>query len=102
MFNEVPIIFISKKPIEEKISTDLFKSQQDIAPTILGLAGLQTPRGMFGRSIFDNQEHTVFNIKDGYVKVSNTSGSKIVPFGSKEKQNKALLQLLNTALVEEK
>ena len=102
MFNEVPIIFISKKPIEEKISGDLFKSQQDIAPTILGLAGLDVPRGMFGRSIFDNQEHTVFNMKDGYVKVSNTSGSKIVPFNAKDKQNKALMQLLNTALVEEK
>ena len=57
---------------------------------------------MFGRSIFENQEHTVFNIKDGYVKVSNTNGSKIVPFGSKEKNNKALLELLNTALTEEK
>lgn len=102
VFNEVPIIFISKKPIEEKISGDLFKSQQDIAPTILGLAGLDIPRGMFGRSIFDNQTHTVFNIKDGYVKVSNTNGSKIVPFGSKDKQNKALLELLNTALTEEK
>ncbi|MBO4708001.1 MAG: sulfatase-like hydrolase/transferase [Elusimicrobiaceae bacterium] len=102
MFNEVPIIFISKKPILENISQDLFKSQQDIAPTILGLAGLNIPRGMFGRSIFDNQAHTVFNIKDGYVKVSNTSGSKIVPFGAKDKQNKVLLQLLNTALVEEK
>ena len=42
------------------------------------------------------------NIKDGYVKVSNTSGSKIVPFGSQDKQNKALLELLNTALTEEK
>ena len=102
MFNEVPIIFISKKPILENISPDLFKSQQDIAPTILGLAGLNTPRGMFGRSIFDNQPHTVFNIKDGYVKISNTSGSKIVPFGSKDKQNKALLELLNTAVTEEK
>ena len=102
MFNEIPIIFISKKPILENISPDLFKSQQDIAPTVLGLAGLNTPRGMFGRSIFDNQPHTVFNIKDGYVKVSNTSGSKIVPFGSKDKQNKALLELLNTAVTEEK
>lgn len=99
MFNEVPIIFISKKPIEESITNDLFKSQQDIAPTILGLAGLSTPRGMFGRSIFDNQPHTVFNIKDGYVKVSNTNGSKIVPFSAKEKHNKALLELLNTAYV---
>ncbi len=101
VFNEVPIIFISKKPIEEKISSDLFKSQQDIAPTILGLAGFDIPRGMFGRSIFDNQPHTVFNIKDGYVKVSNTNGSKIVPFSAKDKQNKTLLELLNTALVEE-
>ena len=57
---------------------------------------------MFGRSIFDNQAHTVFNMKDGYVKVSNTSGSKIVHFGSKDKQNKALIELLNTTLTEEK
>ena len=102
VFNEVPMIFISKKPIEETISSDLFKSQQDIAPTILGLAGLDIPRGMFGRSIFDNQPHTVFNIKDGYVKVNNASVSKIVPFNSKDKRNKALLELLNTALVEDK
>lgn len=103
VFNEVPIIFISKKPILENISADLFKSQQDIAPTILGLAGLNTPRGMFGRSIFDNrQQHTVFNMKDGYVKVSNTYGAKIIPFNAKDKQNKALLGLLNTALTEEK
>ncbi len=102
VFNEVPMIFISKKPIEETISSDLFKSQQDIAPTILGLAGLDIPRGMFGRSIFDNQPHTVFNIKDGYVKINNASVSKIVPFNSKDKKNKALLELLNTALVEDK
>ena len=99
VIDEVPIIFISKKPILESISDDIFKSQQDIAPTILGLAGLNIPRGMFGRSIFDNTaKRTVFNLKDGYVKVDNSNGQIIIPFNSKDKKNKALLKLLNTAL----
>ncbi len=101
ILNEVPIIFVSKKPILEPISDDIFKSQQDIAPTVLGLAGLKAPRGMFGRSIFDNTaKRTVFNLKDGYVKVDNSDGQTIIPFNSKDKNNKKLLELLNTAFIE--
>lgn len=101
LINEVPMIFISKKPILEPIADDIFKSQQDIAPTVLGLAGLEIPHGMFGRSIFDNTAlRTVFNIKDGYVKIDNTDGQMIIPFNSKEQKNKDLLAFLNTAFVE--
>ena len=95
VFDEVPLIFIASKPVLEAVSNDIFKSQQDIAPTILGLAGLQTPRGMLGRSVFEDAKRTAFYIKDDYAIVSNTRGAKVIPFTSKDPQNQALLQLLN-------
>lgn len=98
VFDEVPLVFISDKPILERISPDAFKSQQDIAPTVLGLAGLPVPKGMFGRSIFENTPRTVFNMKDNYIVVKNAEGTKFVPFNSSNKEDKALLSLMYTAL----
>ena len=93
-------MFISDKPILERISPDAFKSQQDIAPTVLGLAGLKVPQGMFGRSIFENTPRTVFNMKDNYMAVKNAEGTKFIPFNSSNKEDKALLSLMYTALTE--
>lgn len=101
VFDEVPMIFISQKPIKEAVSRDSFKSQQDIAPTILGLAGIPAPKGMFGRSIFENTPRTVFNIKDNYIAVKNDGGTRFVPLNSSKKEDKALVSLLYTALTEE-
>ena len=98
VFDEVPMIFVSQKGIREAVSPDIFKSQQDIAPTILGLAGLPAPRGMFGRSIFKDAPRTVFYMKNSYVVVRNTRGTKVIPFTSKKPEDKALLELLNSVV----
>lgn len=100
-FDEVPMIFVSEKPILEKVTPDAFKSQQDIAPTVLGLAGIPAPKGMFGRSIFENTPRTVFNMKDNYISVKNAKGTRLVPLNSNNKEDKALVSLLYTALVGE-
>lgn len=98
VFNEVPLIFISEKPIKEAVSYDLFKSQQDIAPTILGLAGFAAPKGMFGRSIFEKTDRTVFNLKSNYVIIKNTKGTRVIPFSSNKLEDKAVLGLLNATV----
>ena len=98
VFDEVPLILITKNPIQENVSYGLLKSQQDIAPTILGLAGLKTPRGMFGRSIFENTGRAVFNIKNGYAVITTSEGKRIIPFTTKNPQDKALITLLNTVI----
>lgn len=104
LFDEVPLIFITKKPILEDISADKFISQQDIAPTVLALAGIPVPEGMFGRSIFDNTAapRTVFNMKDNYLMVKNENGTRFIPFNSANKEDKAVLSLMYTALKKEK
>ncbi len=102
VFDEVPMIFVSQKPILENISPDPFKSQQDIAPTILALAGIAAPQGMFGRSIFEDTPRTVFNIKDNYIAVKNASGTRFVPINSSDKEDKALVRLLYGVLTQEK
>jgi phosphoglycerol transferase MdoB-like AlkP superfamily enzyme len=98
VFDEVPAIFVSSKKIKEAVSYDIFKSQQDIAPTILGLAGLPTPRGMFGRSLFEEMPRTLFYMKNDYVIVKNAKGTKVIPLGSKKPEDKTLLQLLNSVV----
>ncbi|MDR0646618.1 MAG: sulfatase-like hydrolase/transferase [Elusimicrobiota bacterium] len=98
VFDEVPLIFVSSKEIEETISYNIFKSQQDIAPTILGLAGLPTPRGMFGRSVFEETPRTVFYMKNGYVIIKNAKGAKVISFDSRKPEDKILLQLLNSVI----
>ncbi|MDR1123934.1 MAG: sulfatase-like hydrolase/transferase [Elusimicrobiota bacterium] len=98
VFDEVPFILVGAKSPDEAVSRDLFKSQQDIAPTVLGLAGLPAPRGMFGRSIFEETPRTAFYIKNGYVIASDAKGTKLVPFSSKKTQDMALLRLLNSVV----
>jgi hypothetical protein len=98
VFDEVPAIFISAKGIKEGIDANVFKSQQDIAPTVLGLAGFSAPRGMFGRSIFEEAPRTVFYMKNDYVTITNSSGIKVVPFTSKNSWDTALLKLLNSVI----
>ncbi len=100
VFDEVPLIFVSKKHITESVSPDLFKSQQDIAPTVLALAGIPAPQGMFGRSVFEPAERTVFNIKNGYVIINNTNSTKMLPFSSEKAEGKAVIELLNTAVTD--
>lgn len=100
LFDEVPLIFITQKPILEDISADSFISQQDIAPTVLALAGIPAPKGMFGRSIFDNTAapRTVFNMKDNYLMIKNANGTRFIPFNSSNKTDKDILSLMYTAL----
>ncbi|MDR0734311.1 MAG: sulfatase-like hydrolase/transferase [Elusimicrobiota bacterium] len=98
VFDEVPFILVSAAAPAETVSRDLFKSQQDIAPTVLGLAGLPAPRGMFGRSIFKEAPRSVFYMKNNYVTVSGAGGTKLIPFSSKKPQDKVLLQLLNSVV----
>ncbi len=95
-FDEVPLILISKKYAKETAYSNPFASQQDIAPTVLALAGYAAPKGMFGRSIFENTDRTVFNIKNNYVIVKNAKGSRLIPFNSKHPQDIETLKLLNT------
>jgi len=97
-FDEVPFILISKKYAKETIYQNPFASQTDIAPTILALAGYPAPRGMFGRSLFEDVDRTVFNIKNNYVIVKNAKGSRLIPFNSKNPKDIETLKLLNTVV----
>lgn len=98
VFDEVPFILISKKYVKETVYANDYNSQQDIAPTVLALAGIKAPRGMFGRSIFENIDRTVFNVKSNYVIVKNAKGTRIIPFDSKEPKDIETLKLLNTVV----
>ncbi|MDR0953280.1 MAG: LTA synthase family protein [Elusimicrobiota bacterium] len=101
VFDELPFMLVSGADIKQDwqaVSADIFKSQQDIAPTILELAGLNTPQGMFGRSIFEATDRTVFYMKSNYVKITNTHGTKLIPYSTKRPQDAAVVQLLNTVL----
>ena len=101
IFDDIPLIFVSAQRMHTYglvLSPEIFKSQQDIAPTILALAGFETPRGMFGRSVFETSDRTVFYMKSSYVVINNTRGTRIVPLNSKKPEDKALLQLLNSVV----
>jgi phosphoglycerol transferase MdoB-like AlkP superfamily enzyme len=101
VFDELPLILITEKPIEERAAGGNLLSQQDIAPTILALAGFAAPRGMFGRSVFENAPRAAFNVKDGYALITASDGSvKFLSSNSKEPQEKALTELINTIIVD--
>ena len=54
----IPLIFISKNmaPLQE-IDEDAYASQEDLAPTLLNLMGLKTPRDFIGRDLLASVEH---------------------------------------------
>ena len=98
-FEEVPFILVTKNKIEEVLTTDKNASQQDIAPTILGLAGLKTPQTMMGRSLFENTpERSVFELKNNYVTVQNRGQKQVISKRTKEPNQKALITLLTSVV----
>lgn len=98
-FEEVPFILITKNKIEEVLTTDKNASQQDIAPTILGLAGQKTPQNMMGRSLFENTpERSVFELKNNYVIVQSKGQKQIISKNAKEPNQKALIKLLTSVV----
>ena len=98
-FEEVPFILITKNKIEEALTTDKNVSQQDIGPTILGLAGFRTPINMMGRSLFENTpERSVFELKNNYVIVQSKGQKQIISKKAKEPNQKALITLLTSII----
>jgi hypothetical protein len=96
-FEEVPFILITKNKIEETLTSDKNASQQDIGPTILGLAGFKTPINMMGRSLFENTpERSVFELKNNYVIVQSKGQKQIISKNAKEPNQKALITLLTS------
>lgn len=98
-FEEVPFILVTKNKIEEELIKSPYASQQDIAPTILGLAGLKTPQNMMGRSLFENTpERSVFELKNNYVIVQSKGQKQIISKKTKEPNQKALIKLLTSVV----
>jgi len=80
VFNTLPFILVSKNKIAEPLTANPYASQEDIAPTVLALAGLPAPRGMFGKSLFDaGAPRTLFNVKEDYIIVQNQNGAVLKP-----------------------
>ncbi|MDR1684697.1 MAG: sulfatase-like hydrolase/transferase [Elusimicrobiota bacterium] len=98
VYDEVPFALITAKTPAEPVATGVFKSQQDIAPTILGLAGFKTPRGMFGRSIFEPGPRTLFYMKNNYAVIENQTGRRMVPFNTTRPEEADIIKLLNSTL----
>lgn len=98
-FEEVPFILVTKNKIEEVLTNDKNVSQQDIAPTILGLAGLKTPQNMMGRSLFENTpERFVFELKNNYVTVQHKGQKQVISKRTKDPNQKALIKLLTSVV----
>ncbi|WP_424244770.1 phosphoglycerol transferase MdoB-like AlkP superfamily enzyme [Elusimicrobium posterum] len=76
-YDHLPLIFVSKKPLGLKPVRDNFASQTDIAPTILDLAGFNAEKGMFGKTLFQTADRTVFSIKEDYFVVKNKDGKTL-------------------------
>ena len=80
-------------------TSDKNASQQDIGPTILGLAGFKTPINMMGRSLFENTpERSVFELKNNYVIVQSKGQKQIISKNAKEPNQKALITLLTSVV----
>src|SRR3546814_421164 len=60
----VPLIVYDPRPGAQQGSEDLIALNIDIAPTILHMAGLQTPRRMQGRDLISAVRHSGFRRKD--------------------------------------
>ena len=81
------------------MTTDKNASQQDIAPTILGLAGLKTPQNMMGRSLFEyTPERSVFELKNNYIIVQSKGQKQIISKKAKAPNQKALITLLTSVV----
>ncbi|MDR0292061.1 MAG: LTA synthase family protein, partial [Elusimicrobium sp.] len=90
IFNTLPFILVSKNKITAPVTQNPYASQEDIAPTVLALAGMPAPRGMFGKNLFDaDAPRTVFNIKEDYIIVQNQNGASLSPI--KKKDNLTIL-----------
>ncbi len=100
-FDNLPFIIVTKEKITAPVDRNEQLSQLDIAPTILDLLNVDIPRGMFGHSIFDtNVPRTVFDIKEDYAVVTTWDSQQVIPLNSRNKEDKALIELMSTFVKE--
>ncbi len=100
-FDNLPFIIVTKEKIRASIAQNELMSQLDIAPTILDLLDIKIPKGMFGHSIFDTRANrTVFDIKEDYALITTWYNQRIVPLNSRNPQDKDLIRLMSTFVVE--
>ena len=95
-YDDLPFVILTKTPITQKIDPDALVSQLDIAPTLLDLLNIEPPQAFFGHSLFADEPRTIFDVKEDYVVLTTAQGVKITPLNSREKKDKALLEMLTT------
>ncbi|MGB2579030.1 hypothetical protein AAIR98_000949 [Elusimicrobium simillimum] len=95
-FDFLPVIFVSKSLITTPLTQNSYASQTDLGPTILELTGFNKPRGMFGKSLFDNADRTLFDVKEDYIVIKDANGTVITPMQTAKKND--ITALVNTFL----
>lgn len=93
-YDKLPLIFAGASRVE--IFPHEFASQTDVAPSILYLTGHPVPRGVFGKTLFKPAERTLFQVKEDYIKVSNSLGVQTAALN--DKKERGLIDLMNTFL----
>ena len=93
---------ITNTPINRPLPPDRLASQLDIAPTLMDLLNLPQPKGFFGHSLFDQQEQrSIFDVKEDYVAVSTEGGTRVLPLNSSKAQDREIIDLIRTFWTEE-
>ncbi|ACC98120.1 Sulfatase family protein [Elusimicrobium minutum Pei191] len=95
-FNNLPFLLISKKPIKAPLTENPLASQIDIAPTVLALTGFDIPKGMFGKSLFEEAPRAAFDIKEDYIIVKTPEETNLYPIKNDERSG--ITALVNTFL----
>ena len=102
VFDRIPFAVITKTPIKQPLTQDRLASQLDIAPTVMDLLNLPQPKGFFGHSLFDQQEQrSIFDVKEDYVAVSTEGGTRVLPLNSSKAQDREIIDLIRTFWTEE-
>jgi hypothetical protein len=97
ILERIPVIFISKDRIVELNLNQDNISQLDLAPTILQLAGLESPSGYFGYSLFDSRKRSYLGLHGGFISVRARGQSRKVSMDRPTSEDDAnLVRLVQT------
>ena len=99
----IPVIFISKDRLVGLSLNQDNISQLDLAPTILQLAGQESPLGYFGYSLFDSRERSYFGLHGGIISVREGKRLRKVSMDRPAAgDDVSLVRLIQTIVTEQK
>lgn len=96
VFDRIPFMIVTRRPLQKPLVRGELVSQLDIAPTVLDLLNLPQQKGFFGHSLFEDAPRAIFDVKEDYVVVTTDKERRVVALNSRNAEDQKIIRLITT------